>query len=92
MLTVSVLLLLTVSPELGLEPAWSRDHRPAPGAVNAALRLPEAHGREHVRHVVAMVAQINLGAGLEAEQSGTPRLEQQTCKCITSTFPADGLP
>lgn len=63
------LLVLTIAPELGLEPAWSRKHRPAFGAVGASLRLPEAHGRKHVRHVVAMVTQVNLGAGLQAEQN-----------------------
>lgn len=72
MLTVSVL-ALTVAPELGLEPAWSRNHGPAFGAVSAALRLPEAHGRKHVRHVVAREAQIDLRARLEAKQRGEQR-------------------
>lgn len=59
----------TVTPELGLEPAWSRTHRPAFGAVALALRLAEAHGRKHVRHVVTAVAQVNLRARLEPEQN-----------------------
>lgn len=102
MLTVSVL-VLTVAPELGLEPAWSRKHGPAFGAVSAALRLPEAHGRKHVRHVVAMVAQIDLRARLEAKRRGIETPEQQSTsgradpstqafQSITVTFPADGLP
>lgn len=61
-------LLLTVAPELGLEPAWSGEHGPASGAVGVALRLPEGHGRKHVRLVVAVVAQVDLRAHLEAAQ------------------------
>lgn len=70
--------MLTITPELGQEPARSRQHGPAFGAVNAALRLPEAHGRKHVRHVVAEVAQIDLGARLEAKQRKIQMLEQQS--------------
>lgn len=58
----------TVPPELCVEPAWAGQHRPASGAVMAALRLPEDHGWKHVRHVVAMVAQVDLGARLAAER------------------------
>lgn len=68
-------MLLTVAPELGLEPAWSGEHGPAFGAVDVALRLPEGHGRKHVRLVVAVVAQVNLRAGLEAAQSTSGRAD-----------------
>ena len=55
---------LTVSPVLGLEPARSRGDAPTLGAVRQPLRWGERHGREHVGHVVALVAQLDLRARL----------------------------
>lgn len=64
--TVSVS-VLTVSPELGFEPVWSRQHGPAFGAVDISVALGEGHGREHVRHVVALIAQLDLCARLQPQ-------------------------
>ena len=55
---------LTAPPELGLEPAGARNNPPSLGAVLLPVRLGEGHGWEHVSHVVALEAQLNLGAGL----------------------------
>lgn len=56
--------MLTVTPELGLEPVRPRNHSPALGAVNFAVPLSEAHRKKHVCHIVALIAQINLCACL----------------------------
>lgn len=56
---------LTVSPELEPEPARPGLHPPALGAVQLAGVLGEGHGGEHVRHVVALVAHLDLRAGLQ---------------------------
>lgn len=63
------LTLLTVTPELGFEPVWSWNHSPAFGAVKPAVSLSEGHGRKHVRHIVALIAQINLCARLKQNRS-----------------------
>ncbi len=60
--------MLTVTPELGFEPVWSWNHSPAFGAVKIAVSLSEGQGRKHVRHIVALIAQINLCARLQPEQ------------------------
>ena len=59
---------LTAPPELGLEPAGARNNPPALGAVLLPVCLREGHGWEHVSHVVALEAQLNLGAGLMGDK------------------------
>lgn len=62
---VQEVLKRTVPPELDFEPAWSWNHTPALGAVNLPVLLSEGHRRKHVGHVVAIEAQLNLGACLQ---------------------------
>lgn len=54
----------TISPELDSEPVWTWDDTPALGAVLLSVHFSERHGRKHVGHVVALKAQIDLGASL----------------------------
>ena len=60
--------LLTVSPILRFQPAGPWDHTPSLGAVRLAVPLREGHGRKHVRHVVAVIAQFNLCTRLQTTE------------------------
>lgn len=60
--------MLTIAPELSLQPARPWQYSPPLGTVLLSLLLGEWHRREHVGHIVALEAHLDLGAGLDRER------------------------
>lgn len=56
---------LTVTPVLDFEPLWFRNDRPTFKAVLHPVFLSKGHWRKHVRHIVALITQIDLCASLK---------------------------